>query len=190
MFHDYLTLLLINMTAGLVLLAAYVFLDLDGTNQKRWSPAFAMVGAVAALCGLHMAWTWPLPGSFNCAYGETSVLFGVLFLGAALALAKGWGLMPITIYAFFAGLAAVVVGIRIAHLDMTQAPGMAATGFILTGLGGMLAFVALQLKSSKAFRTIGAIVLLIAALIWLVTAVPGIWGHLSMFQDYKPPTMQ
>jgi putative membrane protein len=46
MFIDYLTLMLINLSAGLALLAAYVYFGLGTSNQKRWIPGFGVVGAI------------------------------------------------------------------------------------------------------------------------------------------------
>lgn len=68
MFVDYVALMLINMTAGLVLLALFVYKGLDDKDQRRWVPGFAMVGLVALVTGLHMIWNWPLPGSFNISF--------------------------------------------------------------------------------------------------------------------------
>lgn len=92
MFIDYITLMLINMVAGLFILAHYVYQGLDGTHQKQWIPGFGMTGAIALTTGLHMIWTWPLAGSFNIAFGETTVLFGILFIEVSIALAQGWEL--------------------------------------------------------------------------------------------------
>jgi putative membrane protein len=39
-----------------------------------------------------MTFTWPIPGSFNIAFGETTALFGILFVGTSLTLAMGWEL--------------------------------------------------------------------------------------------------
>ena len=69
MFIDYITLMLINMVAGLVLLADFVYRGLDGANPKRWIPGFGLVGAIALVTGLHMTLTWPVPGSFNISFG-------------------------------------------------------------------------------------------------------------------------
>jgi putative membrane protein len=139
MFIDYITLMLINMVAGLVLLAYYLYAGLDAPEQKRWVPGFGLVGGIALTTGLHMTLTWPVPGSFNIAFGETTVLFGGLFTGTAFALSLGWELMTLGIYAFFAGLAAVVIGLRLIHLGLTKQPLFAGIGFILTGLSGILA---------------------------------------------------
>ena len=86
-----------------------------------------------------MSFTWPVIGSFNIAFGETTVLFGILFIAAAIALAQGWDLFTIAIYGFFAGVVAIEVGIRIINLNLTKQPLLSGIGFILTGLGGIFA---------------------------------------------------
>lgn len=183
---NYLTLMLVNMVAGLVMLATFVYQGLDG-NQKRWIPGFGMTGAIALATGLPMIWTWPLGGSFNVAFGETTVLFGILFVTAALALALNWDLLTITFYAFFAGLTAILVGARIINLGLTLRPLVAGLGFILTGLGGVLAAPTLvYFKDNRPWRLVGAAVLLVAALIWAVIGYMTYWGHLESFQDWQP----
>lgn len=191
MFVNYITLMLINMVAGLILLATFVYQGLDSTTQKRWIPGFGMTGAIALLTGLHMIYNWPVPGSFNIAYGEMTVLFGILFITASLALAQGWELLTIAIYACFAGLAAIAIGIRVINLGLTRTPLLSGIGFILTGLGGVLAFPTLvYLRTNKAWRLIGAVVLIVAALIWAFTGYMAYWGHLADYSNWKPPTMQ
>jgi putative membrane protein len=86
MFIDYVTLMLVNMVASLAILAYFVYEDFGGHNLQRYVPGFAMVGLIALLTGLHMSVTWPLPHGHNIAFGEMSVLLGVLFLGAAILL--------------------------------------------------------------------------------------------------------
>ena len=146
MFIDYLTLMLINLSAGLALLAAYVYFGLGTSNQKRWIPGFGVVGAIALVTGLHMTFTWPIIGSFNVAFGETTVLFGILFLGTSLALAMGWELFTLGIYGFFAGLVSLLIGFRIINLGITQLPLLSGIGFILVGLGGIFSVPTLSLK--------------------------------------------
>ena len=119
MFIDYISLMPINMVAGLFILAYYVYSGLDGADQKRWIPGFGMTGAIALTTGLHMIFTWPIPGSFNIAFGEMSVLLGIVFIGASVALAQNWELVTVTIYAFFAGVASILVGLRIITLGVT-----------------------------------------------------------------------
>ena len=116
MFIDYVTLMLINMAGGLFILASFIWKDIDKENSQFWAPAFALPGMIAVVCGFAMTFSWPLPKPYNVAFGETSILLGFLFLTAAWSLAKGWELLPLGIYAFFAGLTGVLVGIRIMNL--------------------------------------------------------------------------
>ena len=185
---DYVALMLLNMTAGFVVLAFFLLMGLQG-DRKRWVAPFAMVGLVAFLCGLHMIFTWPLPGAYNSAFGETSVMLGVICLGIALSLAKEWNPAPIAIYGILAGLAAVILGVRIMNLKMTMQPQLSGVGFILSGLGGILAALAFCAPTSKGLRSAGALALILAALIWAMTAYLAYWGHMEHFSTYKmPPT--
>jgi putative membrane protein len=190
MFIDYLSLMLLNMTAGFVVLAFFLLMGLPG-ERKRWAAPFAMVGLVAFLGGLHMVFSWPLPGAYNSAFGETSVLLGVIYLGIALSLAKEWNPAPIAIYGILAGLAAVVLGVRIMDLQMTAKPPLAGVGFILSGLGGILAALAFCAPTSKALRATGALALILAAIIWALTSYMAFWAHMGSdnFKNWKPATM-
>jgi putative membrane protein len=190
MFINYITLILINLVAGLFLLAAYVYLGLSDPHQKRWLPGFGMTGAIALTTGLHMIFTWPVPGSFNIAYGEMSVLFGILFLTTCLAIALSWDLITVAAYGFFAGIAAVLVGLRMINLGLTRQPLLSGIGFILTGLGGILAAPTLYLKTNRTWRTVGAIVLVAAALIFAIIGYMAYWGHLADYSNWKPLPMR
>ena len=186
MFIDYLTLMLINLSAGLALLAAYVYFGLGSSNQKRWIPGFGVVGAIALVTGLHMTFTWPIIGSFNVAFGETTVLFGILFVGTSLTLAMDWELFTLGIYGFFAGLVSLLIGFRIINLGITQLPLLTGIGFILVGLGGIFSVPTLSLKSTRLLRTIGAIVLSVAALIFAYIGFTAYWAHLADFSKWTP----
>ena len=190
MFIDYISLMLINMSAGLILLAWYLYEGFDSGDQKKWVSGFAATGAIALVNGLHMTWNWPLPASYNVAFGEMSVLYGILFLCASLSLAKGWDLSSVGVYAFFAGLTAVIIGIRIVDLKLTQEPGLSGIGFILSGSSGMMIVPVLYLKNNKAIRLFVACMLVIAALIWLRTGYKAYWGHLGSLAGWKPLVMR
>ncbi|MBW4661688.1 MAG: DUF981 domain-containing protein [Drouetiella hepatica Uher 2000/2452] len=190
MFIDYITLMLINMVAGLFLLAYYVYQGLDSPDQERWIPGFGMTGGIALVTGLHMIWTWPIGGSFNIAFGETTVLFGIIFITTAIALSQGWDLLTVAIYAFFAGIAAVVIGLRVINLGLTKQPLLSGVGFILTGLGGIFAAPTLYLKTNRTWRLLGVAVLVSAALIWALTGYLAYWGHLETFQKWVPIPMR
>lgn len=185
---DYLTLMLINMVGGLVLLAWYVFRGLDDTDQKRWVAGFGIAGLIALTTGFHMSFTWPISGSYNIPYGEFSVFLGFLFLGAALSLALGWDPKLLGLYAFFPGLASVLMGFRFIDLGLSKAPLMSGIGFILTGLGGVCSLPVLHWRHNRALRIIGALVLLAAAAVWAVTGYKAYWGHMESFAKWVPLT--
>jgi len=179
-FIDYVTLMLLNMTAGLVILACFLWSDIAKEYRQRWAPAFAIPGLVATVCGFVMTFTWPLPQPYNIMFGEMSVLMGLLFLGAAWSLAKGWNLLPLGIYALLAGAAAVLLGIRIIDLQLTAKPMMSGAGFILTGLCGVLTLPALVFVKQVWLRRLGSLMLLTAAAIWALTGYMAYWMHLNV----------
>jgi len=190
MFIDYLTLLMINLVAGTALLAYFVFKGITEEDKKPYAAGFAMVGLIAFIGGAQMVFNWPLPGSYNIGFGESTLLFGVVFLGAALALAKDWDLLPVTIYAFFAGLEALLVGFRIIDLGLTKHPVVSGIGFILAGLGGMAAAPGLGLlKKNRTFRIFAAGVLILITIFWAYTFYNALWGHLESFSSWVPLTM-
>lgn len=190
MFIDYVPLMLINMAAGLFLLAGYVYKGIDSFDQKKWVAGFLMSGLIALICGLHMSWNWPLPGSYNVAFGELSVLLGILFLGAGLSLSKGWKLFSVGLYSVFAGIAAVIVGLRIINLKMTQEPLLSGIGFILAGLSGILILPIMYLPRNRGLRILIAILLVSAAIIWLRTGYKAYWSHLGSLAQWKPLLMR
>jgi putative membrane protein len=190
MFIDYITLMLINMSAGYVLLFFFVIRDLNDGDRRRWVPGLMIAGLIAFLCGLRMTWSWPLPGSYNIAYGEMSVLLGALFLGAALCFAMRWDPISLAIYAFFPGIAAILIGVRIIGLGLTNAPLLSGLGFICSGIPGVLIGVAIYYRNRLAPRLIVAVLLLAAALIWACIGYRAYWGHLAGFKDYTPPVVQ
>src|SRR5512140_746632 len=165
MFIDFLTLIMVNLIAGTVLLAYYIWKGLDETDQRPYAAAFFVVGLLGIITGLQLSFTWPLPGAYNIAFGDTSTLFGFVFLGTALALWQGWSLIPVSIYSFFAGAESILVGFVILGQNLTQEPLLAAAGFILAGLGGVSAFPYFTMfKGNKTVRMIGVIVLVVCAL--------------------------
>ena len=189
MFVDYLAIMLVNLVAGLALLALFLYLHPDAESQPKWAPAFAMVGATALLTGLPMVITWPLMGSYNIAFGDPAMLFGIAFLGATWALGKGQGLLMPSLYSLFGAVVAIVIGARLISLGMTKEPAMAGTAYILTGVGGALVPVAAYLRENRTVRLIVVLVLVAAAALWAVTAFPTYWSHLHAFAKWAPATM-
>ena len=190
MFIDFLTLVMINLVAGTVLLAYYLWKGLDAEDQKPYAAAFGLTGLLSLILGLRLAFTWPLPGSYNVGYGDATTLFGVVFLATAISLAKDWDLKPVALYAFFAGVDAVIVGIRIWSLQLGKEPLIAAIGFVLAGLGGVFAFPFFQwFRDNKAIRWIAILILLATAAIWAATFYGALWDHMASFANWVPATM-
>jgi putative membrane protein len=190
MFIDYLTLIMINLVAGTALLAYYIAFGMDSKDQRPYAAGFGIVGLLGLILGLVLSFTWPLPGSYNIGYGEATTLFGAVFMATGVALAMGWDLIPVAIYSFFAGVDAIVVGVRIISLGLTKEPLISGVGFVLAGLGGLFAFPFLKwFKGNKTFRYIGAAVVLVTALVWAVTFYTSLWAHMASFSTWVPATM-
>jgi putative membrane protein len=190
MFIDFLTLVMINLVAGTVLLAFYLWKGMDEKDQRPYAAAFFATGLLGLITGLQLAFTWPLPGSYNIAFGDTSTLFGVVFLATALALWQGWDLLPVSIYSFFAGAEAILVGYVIMSQGLTKEPLFSAIGFFLAGLGGIGAFpFFMWFKDNKTVRWLAIAVLLVTAALWAFTFYGSLVGHMISFAKYLPATM-
>jgi len=100
-----------------------------------------------------------------------------------------WELLTLGIYGFFAGLVSLLTGIRIINLGLTPIPLMVGIGFILVGLGGIFAAPTLYLKAPRLLRTIGGIVLIVAALFFAFVGLDAFWLHLDRFSEWKPLPM-
>jgi len=189
MFVDYVTLMLVNLMVAFVLFALFMVFQID-KNPKKAIPGFLLSGFIALATGLRMIFTWPLPGPYNFAYGDMSIIYGGIFFVAGLALAFGWDLISLGIYSFFGGLAALVIGTRIITLHLTSEPALAAIGFYLSGLSAILTLPALYFPKAKALRWLLAVVLVVAAVIWGFTGYAAYWQHFDAFGKWLPATMK
>jgi len=189
MFIDYVALMLVNLVIALVLLAVYVAFLID-KDSKRIAPGFLLSGFIGLVTGFGMIFVWPLPGSYNIAFGEPAVLFGALFFFGGLALLRDWDLLSIGIVAVLASIVAVIVGLRLINLKMTQEPVLAGLGFIFTGVGGILTLPTYFFKKSITLRVITTIVILIGAAIWALTGYASYWAHPAQFAKWLPETMR
>jgi len=179
-------------------------------NSRPWAAVFAAAGLVSLVMGVHMSATWPVKDApipatpavaatadhaavpeqpaktadlrfANIAFGETCVLFGALMLGLALALAKGWSLLPISIYSAVLGATAVAEAFAIWDIGITAKPWMAAGGFALAGAGALLVPLAVWRPGVKPIRWLAGAALAASGLVWLATGLPAYYMHLRMF---------
>ncbi len=190
MFIDYITLMLLNMAAGLLILALYVLIGLPRPDQRFWAAGLGIAGVVALATGLHMTLTWPIPKLeqanltwANIAYGETTTMLGALFLGAALCIGLRRRLEAVAIYGVVASAVAFIIGAAALQLGLSNAPAMTATGYFVTGAAGMLILPTVLLRRSVAMRIVTAAVLLAAAGLWGFVGLGGYWMHLQKFSQ-------
>ncbi len=190
MFIDFLTLVMINLVAGTVLLAYYLWRGIDEKDQRPYAAAFFMTGLVSLVTGLRISFTWPLPGSYNVGYGDATTLFGVVFMATGIALSQGWNLIPVGLYSFFAAIDAIIVGVRIFSLGLTKEPLISAVGFVLAGLASLGVFPFLMwFRDNKYVRWIGILLLLGTAILWAATFYGSLWDHMATFAKWAPATM-
>jgi putative membrane protein len=191
MFIDYLTLIMINVVAGLFILAWFLWKGLDAEDKKPWAAAFFGVGLISFITGLHISFNWPLPGSFNIVFGDTTTLFGLTYLVTAIALWKGWDLFPASLVGLFSGIPALIYGLRIMNMNLTQSPIISGLGFILAGLSAVLsAPFLLWFKNNKTVRVLGILFVLAASAIWFVEFAGASWAHIETFAKWVPATMK
>jgi putative membrane protein len=187
MFVDYLTLIMINVVAGLFILAWFLWKGMDAEDKKPWAAAFFGIGLLSLVTGLQLSFTWPLPGPVNIAFGDTTTLFGITYLVASIALWQGWDLFPASLIGFFSGISSFIYGLRIINLGITQSPLLSGLGFLFAGLAGVLsAPFLLWFKQNRFIRALGILIIVLAAVLWFVTFVGGAWGHMALFANWVP----
>lgn len=189
MFIDYLAVMLVNMGAGLALLAHYLYVRPTKETRKSWAAGFFAVGLLGLLTSVPMVLTWPLPGGFNVAYGEPALYLSVLFLAGAVTLTFEWEPLIPAIFGFFGAIYSIVLGIRIDQLHLGSAPLAALVGFVLTGVGGMLVLPTIQWRDNRTLTIVTSVILGLAALVWLYTGYVAGWQHVLDFAKYVPPSM-
>lgn len=126
---------------GLVLLGRQLLTRPGDVSAEGWALTFGILGGILTATGLHMTLTWPLAaGGFafdNIIFGETSLAFGVLLLGAsfylwrrgsaALATADPVAALtkvtkPLTIFVALLGLSLIAIAIAGVTYQLFAAP--------------------------------------------------------------------
>jgi len=191
MYIVYLTVMLVNMAAAFALVALFLLTGPDNPNRQRWVPALTVSGLVALAFGLHMSFVWPMPGVYNMAFGELSVLLGAILLGGAWAVNRNLDLMPISVYAFFTGIASIFVGTSFIVLKVSQEPVLTGLGLIASGAAGVLSLPMAYLYPrspglSRAIQLIIALILLVMAGVWAYTGFTGYADHMDSFRQWNP----
>jgi len=185
MFIDFLTVMLINMVVAFVVFALYLAFFFD-KGAKKMVPGFLMTGFIALVTGLRTIFYWPLPGSNNILFGDLTVMLGVLFFMAGLAILFDWDLITVGIYSAFAGAVSILLGVRILNMSLTKEPLVAAAGYILTGATAVATLPVLALPKWKWLRWLTALAAIGSAVIWAIIGFPSYWGHIDSFSKWMP----
>jgi putative membrane protein len=188
MFIDYVALMLANLAVSLFLLGVLVIFYPDG-QPKRVAPGLLVTGFIGTVTGLDTIFHWRLPGSYNIAFGEPATALGVLLFAGALALLLDWDLLSLTIFAVIFGAVAIILGVRILVLGMTNLSPLAAAGFVLAGVAGLLSMPFYFFRHSLGLRVLLVVVLFLAGAIWAFMAFGAYWQHLSSFSKWVPAAM-
>ncbi len=182
----YLTLMNANIAVALFLLAVFIYRGIYATNNKYFIPAFTITGFVSLVTGLHMTFTWPMPGAWNIAFGEPSIMIGALLLGAAWSIHKSWSFTPLGVYGAMAGLVVLVIAYRIIDLGLGENPVPTGLALIFAGLPGIFALPATFFANrnpglGRLAQWVGIVLLVIAAGMLAYTSLNGYLDHLESF---------
>jgi putative membrane protein len=194
-FIDYLTVMMVAVVAGCALAILYGLRlrERPAVELRSWSWAFGVVGVLLAVPGLHIVLTWPLPGAYNIVMGEPALFFGVLLVGAALALRAGEGLMPLALVAVFGGLINVFLAGAILLHGLSRSPLMWAVGYAAIGLGAVLAPLVVSKAASLGWaRWAAGALLAVGALIFALGGFGAYIEHTSEegFGGWQPMTLR
>ncbi len=144
---------------GLAFYAATKYvLRKDYPNLDRQFGYFLLsIGGYFTVYGLFDSLLWPAPmtGAYNILFGDSMAILGFVSLMGGISLVKELGLGFVSIFAFFAGIYAVVSGVSGYNYGMTSAP-LALLGMYLgAGVTGILMPVAYFTRQLSTLSTHG-----------------------------------
>ncbi|MFW6061213.1 MAG: DUF981 family protein [Planctomycetota bacterium] len=187
---DYITLMLIDTVAALMVLGLFFLLGVDSPRRKTWIPALFATGLIALITGSHMTLTWPIQNVAeadfglkvaNLAYGEPTLMLGALLWGVAWALAKDLRLTSLGVLSLLLGGVSILIGIFMWVEQVPKGPVLSGLAFVLTGSGGVLALPAVLLPKQRWLGVVTALVLFGAAALLAVIGYGAYWSHLGRY---------
>lgn len=182
-FPDYLTIMLVDLAAGLFILTLFLWKLNKPKEYSKYTVGFLMTGFLGLITALPMVLMWPLPGSYNIAFGEPMLFFSIILLAIGFAIEKHWALDSIVIFGVLGSIMAIVVGAQIYNLGMTSSPFFAMGGYVLTGLGGLFAAPLLYYPKSRGYKgllILVTIIFVLAAILWLYIGYSAYIAHLAV----------
>ena len=186
---DYLAVMIVAVGAAALLLAAYLYFAPDEAQRQAWGSSFLAIGLLLVLLAVPLNVMWPLTGSYNIAFGEPAILFGLILAAAGIALLVKQEILVPAILGFLGGIQSAIVGFSIMSLHMTKDPAVAGWSYVLLGIGGILTLPALGWRKQRAIAYVAVAFLVVAALMWLYTGYSAYPSHLADFAKYVPASL-
>ncbi len=130
----------------------------DYANLDREFGYFLLaIGGYFTVYGLFDSLLWPAPmtGAYNILFGDSMAVLGFVSLMGGISLVKNLGLGFVSIFAFFAGIYALVSGVAGYNYGMTSAPLALLGMYMGAGVSGILMPIAYFTRELSALSTHG-----------------------------------
>lgn len=178
-FIDYLTIMLIDLAGGLINLTWFLWKLNKPKEYSKFVSGFLLVGILGLLTSLPMVLTWPLPGSYNIAFGEPMLLFSLIFLLLAISIIKQWPWDGIVVFAVLGSIMAIVIGIAIYSFNLTNTPFFAMMGYLMTAFGALISSYLVYRPKNKPLLILATILFVLSTILWLYIGYYAYYMHLS-----------
>jgi uncharacterized membrane protein len=152
----------------------------DSRLQSGFAAAIGVCGFYLFISGADISFTWPLPlsgGVYNVLFGGIATLGGLVLLASSIALFLRADLRPVTYFAAAAGLYSVIDAYAIVNYALTDAPLLAALGYLSFAAPAFLS-VPTAHSENKLWRWLFVLLALLFAVAWLYQAANFTLDHL------------
>jgi uncharacterized membrane protein len=152
----------------------------DRHLQMGFAVAIGACGFYLFLSGVDISFTWPLAlsgGVYNVLFGGIATLGGLLLLAVSLTMFLKADLRPVTYFAVVAGLYSVIDAYAIVNYGLTNAPLLAALGYLSFAAPAFLSVPATH-SENKLWRWLFVLFALLFAVAWLYQAANFTLDHL------------
>jgi uncharacterized membrane protein len=152
----------------------------DSKLQTGFAAAIGACGFYLFIAGADISFTWPFTlsgGVYNVLFGGIATLGGLLLLAVSLALFLKGDLRPAAYFAAVVGLYSVVDAYAIVHYALTNAPLLAALGYLSFAAPAFLSVPATH-SENKLWRWLFVLSAVLFAAAWMYQAANFTLDHL------------
>lgn len=146
------------------------------------------MGAYSLFYGLFESTTWPFPGGYSILFGDTYAILGFLAIASGFTILKKGNMEFIGIFAFFAGLYALMSGIAGYQLNLTRSP-LDMFGMYLGAGGAGILLLPLVFTRNRIIAILVIIALVASGVLALITGLPAIKEHIDSYLAVILPNM-